>query len=248
MWLILLLVLPRVFSYSIHHGVYFDEPSVATTVTATHNIVLKLNLTTALVHVKHVRQSIVDAVQSAPRGNPFTPHFVAELQSLSRTMNDQLRDLEAYVKTGQVMGRTKRTPFLGAVVANILGLPTSDEIDDLVVQINKHETKEREVLNRAVSAIAVTNKQVSRLTKASNKAALAVTALRGHVKKLDESLVKINTNLVMAQALNFIEFSVEKTVNEINRLLSLLDRIKITRRVIPELLNPDDLENILNLI
>ena len=245
----LFILFSSAFAYTVSNGVYFSTPQVAVTVTATHNIVLQLNTSRGLDRIVHVRQSLIDAVHSAPRNNAFTSHFTAELQGLSRTLNTYQQTLQAYIRTGQAAARrTKRTPLIGHLVATVFGLPTNEEIDDLVDQINKHEKKEKGVINQLVSTLSVTDKQVNRLTKASDKAALAVTALRGHVKKLDANLAKLDTNLILVETLNFLEFSVEKTITEITRLISILDRVRITRRIIPELLAPEDLEHILNLI
>ena len=217
MWRIipLFVLFSSAFAYTVSNGVYFSEPEMAVTVTATHNIVLKLNTTRGLERIAQVRQSLIDAVNSSPHAHPFTSHFTSELQGLLRTLNTYQQTLQAYIKTGQAASRRpKRTPLIGHLVATVFGLPTNDEIDDLVSQINQHEKKEKAVINKVVSTLSVTDRQVSRLTKASEKAALAVTALRGHVKKIDSNLAKLDTNLILVESLNFLEFSVEKTIQK----------------------------------
>ena len=235
-------------AHFIHEGVYFSNPLASQIVTSTHHLVLKLDLKKNMNQIDLVKRSITDAIHTAPKGNPFTPSFQTELRELALTLTNQQRKFNEFINTQENTSRTKRTPLIGTLFADLLGLPTNDEITDIIHQINSHENQTQTVLNRVVSALSITDKQVRRLTSASAKAATAIKGLRAHVLKLDQALIKIDTNLIMAESLNFLEFAVSRTLNEITRIISVLDRIKITKRITTDLLSPHDLEQVLRLI
>ena len=144
--------------YSIHHGVYISEPTEMATVTSTHNIILKFNMTQGLEVINFTRSSLADAAHSAPKNHPFTKNFIDQLQTLSRTISEKERDLAAYLQTDRTTkhNRQKRTPFAGRVLGAIFGLPTNDELEGLITQINKHSHAEQQVINKVVSTL--TNK------------------------------------------------------------------------------------------
>ena len=237
-------------SQTVKEGVYFSPPRLLNLVSEYHNLVLTFNASVALENIGLLRRAVFDSLHAVPKDNAFAQHYTAQLKELSSALTDKEADFRAFLETLNTTPHTHRRKrnLAGQVVATLFGLPTDEEIQNIVQQINTHEEKEKKVINKAISSLEVTNTQVARLTSATKKARLALMALRGHFKKIDAALANVSTNLVLVETLDFLEFAGERAINEINRIINLIERIQITAKVPPELLKPEIFKEILNMM
>ena len=110
--------------------------------------------------------------------------------------------------------------------------------------LNTH-THTHKVLNQVISHLEVTDKQLGRLGKATNKIELAYQGLTHHIRQTDKLLASLNRDIVLSQSINFLAFAAMNLQSEVAKVLNAIESQVETFRLSPVFLPPNEFLQIL---
>ena len=182
----------------------------------------------------------------------LTKYFVAEVEKIASNINDTRLDVSDFLQSFSETSRQKRSNRFsnraGYVVGSSLGLATDSEINDLVSQINAEHTHTYKVLNKFISSLDVTGKQLHRFRMATNKIELASQGLTHHINQSDMIMASLDADIVLSQTLNFLAIAAMNLQSEVAKMLNALENQVETFRLSPVFLPPNELIKILRVL
>ena len=224
----------------VRQGVLFQTQGDLAFSSTTHSLGLIFdvsNITRQLAFLSTFTEKLVQVANT--NVTSLTSYFTAEIIQIATLINSTIKDINDFVTSfpAEEMG-TKR--FAG----NVLGLATDNEIDDLVNQI-KNLTGGHVVIDKVVSYLEVTDKQLDRLNQALYRVTIASTGFTHHIKKTDDVMAKVHTDTVMAQTINFLLFAAMDIQSEVAKLLTAIETQEQTRTPSTVFLPPDTFLSVL---
>ena len=203
----------------ISRGVVFSKIGQVAFASKTHTLGLSLDLDHINAHlIKMAKTAMVTANTVVRFENPLTPYFNKEVARVARTINSTMLDLNDFATTfdPREARRQKRyTNLLGWAASTVLGLATEEELADLASQINENQENTKTMINKIISHVTLTDRQIERLTKATTQVEMAYEALTHHVRKTDKVLANMQTEVVFGQKLNVLVFAALETQAEV---------------------------------
>ena len=176
------------YSSVVNQGVVFEGWGDLAFSSQTHTLGLVLDTSNITKQLEKLSKIVLTTgTVASEHTDNLTPYFVEEVKKIAVNINETRDDISNFLHSFSETNRPNRqrrfTNIAGYVIGSSLGLATDSEINDLVSQINAEHTHTHKVMNQVISHLEVTDKQLGRLGKATNKIELAYQGLTHHTRK-----------------------------------------------------------------
>ena len=242
------------FDTLVSKGVVFATHGKVAFSAKTHTLALSFDTFQVLRQLQLLsKRAATIAVIARESHDPLASKFQHESLKIAESINITINDFvdfaitfseSANIKGGEVT-REKRSNLLGYLTATTLGLITDEELEDLVKQVNSETSNTHTVLNKIISHLSVTDLQLTRLTNAAAQVQTAMEGLTHHIRKTDEIMASLRTDIVLAQSLNFLSFAALDIQSEVQKIITAIEGQIQTLRVSPLFLPPGEFLSIL---